>query len=289
MIFSDNPPIYQLPDELLLHVASYLFDPFTYTDLKNLSLVSHKFHPAAQETIYRTLLLDLFSRIAVPRLLRTLFDRPDLAAKVKTVRIGPTRQSTVKICEAQGFPLEFVRARSLMKLGELGYTESHPWSRTIQNSLHSGFAGVLLTLLPALGDLSILVADTIGNPSSDECVSGLFGSMVLPDLIVKRWDNLQNFSTNDMHVFKCNAPFKCLTSLNLKAVSIDTIKSLNGPGSLQGTDTLQYLILGVPMAFMDPVTMGPLESHLSCLFEALNCNRLRSLCIDLSVCTPNAH
>ena len=224
------------------------------------------------------------------RLLRTLFDRPDLAAKVKSLRIGPTRENIVKICQAQRFPLESLRAQSLMKLGELGYTKSHPWSRTIQNSSQLGFAGVLLTLLPALHDLGIWVMDhTRGDAVSDESVSGLFGSMVLPDLIVKRWDKLQSFSTNDTHVFKCNASFKCLTSLELSIVSAGTIMSLNGPGSLQGTESLQRLVLSVAMAFMDPVMMEENESHLSRLFEALNCNRLRILHINLSVCTLNVH
>ncbi|PZD38946.1 MelB, Na+melibiose symporter transporter [Pyrenophora tritici-repentis] len=282
MMASSNPPIYQLPDELLIHVASYLPDSTAPTHLRNLSLVSRKLRPAAQETLHGTVKLIVSCGChpkvnAVLKLLRTLLDRPDLALKVKTLRMRTVRKNIAKLCDDQGFDLEPLRTRSLARLGELGYTKSHPWYRTVQNSIESGFAGVLMTLVPTLTHLDFWVKDHHRGPPSGECVSGLFGGLGLPDIIVKTWANLQHLTTSDTHVLKCNVQLDNLKSLDLKTVSIGTVLRLNGPGCLHGAENLEDLAMSVSMGFADRILMDTTEIELSSLFEALSCNHLRSL------------
>jgi hypothetical protein len=276
MAASAGTPIYELPQELLLQIAFHLPDSDAPRGLKNLCLVSRRFRVIAQEVLHATAKL-MISCGCHPKvnpllkLLRTLFDRPDLALKLKVLRIRTVRKNVAKLCAEQHFSLEPLRTRSLAKLGELGYTKSHPWHRTILNSIESGFAGLLLIMLPNLIHLDFWVKDHHRGPPSGECISGLFGGMTAPDCIINGWCGLQHLTTSDTHVLKSGIHFDNLTSLDLKTISIGTILRLNGPASLQD------LALTVSIQFMDRLLIDKAEIQLSELFEALDCGRLRSL------------
>jgi hypothetical protein len=281
-------PVYQLPEELLLHIASHLPDSAIPGHLKNLCLVSRKFRPAAQEALHATAKLFISCGChpkvnPLLRLLRTLFDRPDLASKIKTLRIRTVRKNVARLCAEQIFNLQLLRTRSLAKLEDLGYKKTHPWHRTIQNSIESGFAGLLLIMLPNLNHLDFWVKDHHRGPPSSECISGLFGGMTAPDSIINGWSGLQHLTTSDTHVLKSGIRFDNLTSLDLKTISIGTILRLNGPGCLQGTENLQDLALTVSIQFMDRLLIDKAEIQLSDLFEALGCKCLRSLKLMLYV------
>ena len=281
--------IEQLPEELLLQIAFHLPDSADPRHLKNLCLVSRRFGPAAQETLHATAKLSISCGCHPTvnpflKLLRTLFDRPDLASKVRTLRVRTVRKDVAKLCAAQNFSLQLLRSRSLAKLAELGYKKSHPWHRTIQNSIESGFAGLLLIMLPNLTHLDFWVKDHHRGPPSSECISGLFGGMLAPDRVITGWNNLQHLTTSDTHVLKSGIQFESLTSLDLKTVSMGTILRLNGPGSLQGTTNLHVLALTASIQFMDELLIDKTEVELADLFKALGCSRLRKLEIMLYVC-----
>jgi hypothetical protein len=285
MALPANPPIYNLPEELLLHIASHLPDAAAPRSLKSLCLTSRKFRAAGQEVLHTVANLAISCGChpkvnPLLRLLRTLFDRPDLASHVKTLHIRTVRKNIAKLCEEQGFSLPPLRRRSLAKLEELGYTK-HPWHRTIQNSIESGFAGVLLILLPNLTHLEFWVKDHHRGPPSSECISGLFGGMSAPDTIANGWSTLRHLTTSDTHLFKSGIHFASLTSLDLKTISIGTILRLNGPGCLQGAENLQDLALTVSIQFADRLLIEKAEIQLSDLFESLSCFQLRSLTILL--------
>jgi hypothetical protein len=273
---SAGTPIHQLPEELVLQIASHLPDSADPRHLKNLCLVSRRFHPAAQEILHATAKL-LISCGCHPKvnpllkLLRTLFDRPDLASKVRFLRIRTVRKNVAKLCSEQGFCLQPLRARCLAKLEELGYPKSHPWHRTIQNSIESGLAGLLLIMLPNLTHLDFWVKDHNRGPPSGECISGLFGGMCVPDILVKGWNGLQHLTTSDTHVLKSGIQFDSLTSLDLKTITIGTILRLNGPGSLQGTGNLHDLALTVSVQFMDRLLTEKAEIQLSTQLLFTNC------------------
>ena len=285
MALPADPPIYKLPEELLLQIVSHLPDSDAPKSLKHLCLTSRKFRAAGQEVLHTVAKLSISCGChpkvnPLLRLLRTLFDRPDLATQVKTLRIRAVRKNVAKLCEDQGFSLTSLRTRSLAKLEELGYMK-HPWYRTIQNSIESGFAGVLLVLLPNLTHLEFWVKDHHRGPPSSECISGLFGGMSAPDSIINYWSTLRHLTTSDTHLFKSGINFASLTSLDLKTISIGTILRLNGPGCLQGAENLQDLALTVSIQFADRLLIEKAEIQLGDLFEALGCVQLQSLKILL--------
>ncbi|KAF1938251.1 hypothetical protein EJ02DRAFT_354953 [Clathrospora elynae] len=281
-----DAPIYRLPEELLLQIAASLPDSGKPTHLKNLCLVSSRVRAAAQEALHTTVKLAVSCGChpkvnPVLKLLRTLFDRPDLASKTKTLRLVTVRKDVAKLCEGHSFDLQLLRTRSLARLGDLGYTKSHLWHRTIQNSIESGFAGLLLALLPNLVHLDFWVKDHFRGPPSSECMSGLFGDMTAPDSIVQGWKNLRHLTTSDTHLLKSGIEFNSLTSLDLKTISIGTILRLNGPRCLQGTENLRELALTVSMQFADRLLIEKAEIQLADLFDALGCSRILSLKIML--------
>ncbi|RMZ70999.1 Drug resistance [Pyrenophora seminiperda CCB06] len=266
-----------LPDELFLMVISFLPQSdgtenlgdgtmdlrnlcrVGTMDLRNLCLVSHKVRSIAQGALHSTVKIPdritLQEQSLALKLLRTLFDRPDLALKIRDLSISASRQDITKPCEECGFELEPLRTQCLMRLGDLGYKRSHPWYRTIQNSIESGFVGVLLTLVPRLTRLGCWTTEYASNNSSGECVSGLFGSMMIPDCVVKEWVHLQHLTARDTTLLKCNAQLDSLTSLELTSITLGDVIYLTGPGCLQFTENLQHLSMGIQAIFGDHAWM----------------------------------
>ena len=98
----------QLPEELLLQVASYLPDSAAPRHLKNLCLTSRKLRPIGQEALHTTARLAISCGChpkvnALVKLLRTVLDRPDLAGKVKTLRFRAVRKQIMQLYAEQGF------------------------------------------------------------------------------------------------------------------------------------------------------------------------------------------
>ncbi|KAG9196108.1 hypothetical protein G6011_01229 [Alternaria panax] len=285
MALPADPPIHNLPDELLLQIASHLTNSATPRSLKNLCLTSRKFRAAGQEVLHTVAKLSSSCGChpkvnPLLRLLRTLLDRADLATQVKTLHFRTVRKNVAKLCEEQAFSLAPLRTRSLAKLEDLGY-KKHTWHKTIQNSIESGFAGVLLVILPNLTQLEFWVKDHYRGPPSSECVSGLFGGMSVPDSIISGWSTLRHLTSSDTHLLKSGINLASLTSLDLKTISIGTVLRLNGPGCLEGAENLQDLALTVSIQFADRLLIEKADIQFGDLFEALSCNQLRALRIIL--------
>ncbi|KAH7390511.1 hypothetical protein BKA66DRAFT_510598 [Pyrenochaeta sp. MPI-SDFR-AT-0127] len=280
------PAIYKLPEELLLQIAFQLPDSATPKHLKTLCLTSKTIRPAAQEALHTTAKLSISCGChpkvnPVVKLLRTLFERPDLAPKVKTLRFRTVRKNIARLYEEQSFDLQRLRARCLLELKVLGYNPTHPWIRSLDNGIESAFAGVLLILLPNLNHLDLWVKDHYRGPPSSECISGLFGTMSAPEVIVRAWDSVQHLTTGDTHALKCGVAFNNLKSLDLKTISIGTVLRLNGPRSLQGTEHLRDLSLTASIQFADRPLVEKAEINFHDLLDALGCDKLSSLKILL--------
>ncbi|KAL1793513.1 hypothetical protein ACET3X_008495 [Alternaria dauci] len=101
--------------------------------------------------------------------------------------------------------------------------------------------------------------------------------MSAPPSIVSGWSTLRHLTTSDTHLFKSGIDFACLTSLDLKTISIGTILRLNGPGCLEGAENLEDLALTVSVQFADRLLIEKAEIQLGDLFDALGCVQLRSL------------
>lgn len=218
---------------------------------------------------------------AILKLLRTVYDRPDLAVKVKILKFKTFRKSIGVIASDHGVDVDDLRRRGLTVLKKMGYSLRHPWWRSIENTIESAFAGLLLLELPNLSTLNFCVQDHVIGPSSSECVTGLFGLMSIPDQVRQAWRSLQHLITGDTHVLKCGIDFHNLVSLDLKQISIGTILRLNGHGCLQGTEKLQNLVLTVSIQFADRALVRKADAKLSDLFDALDCLYLQSLSITL--------
>lgn len=250
------------------------------------SRVSRKFLPAAQEALHTIAILFVSCGChpevnALMKLLRTLFDRPDLASKVRVLRLRTVRKSIAKLYDEQNFDLPALRTRSLSKLRDLGFQKSHPWWRSIENAIESSYAGVLFVLLPNLTSLDFWVKDHPRGPPSGECMSGLFGRFTPPDTVVQQWNSLKLLAIGDVHILKCGLELTSLTNLDLRTVSIGTILRLNGPGCLQGTEKLSELSLTVSVQFADRLLVDKADVQLRDLFDALACNQLSSLTLLL--------
>lgn len=166
MAASRDAPIERLPEELVLNIAYLLPDSATPSHLKNLSLVSRQFRPAAQEALHTTASLssscNCHPRVnAMARLLRTLLARVDLGAKVRTLRFRTVRKNVSEVYREQNFDLPAVRLQCLALLEKLGYRKAHPWWRSLENSIESAFGGVLLILVPNLTELDFWVCDIV--------------------------------------------------------------------------------------------------------------------------------
>ncbi|KAF2624056.1 hypothetical protein BU25DRAFT_305127, partial [Macroventuria anomochaeta] len=272
----------QLPEELLLQVALYLPDSTTPRHLKNLCLTSRKLRPIAQEALHTTAKLAISCGChpkvnAVVKLLRTLLDRPDLATKVKTLRFRAVRKRVDNLYAEHGFEILGFRNRCILQVEELGYQSTHPWWRSINNSVESAFGGLLLALLPNLTDLDFWIKDHHRGPPSSECISGLWGGTAPPETIVHGWKNISHLVTGDTSMLKCDIEFEKLTSLDLRTVSIGTVLRLNGPGSLQGAENVKDLALTVSIQFADRPLVEKAEIEFSELLDALACRALRNL------------
>ena len=272
----------QLPEELLLQIALYLPDSAMPRHLKGLCLTSRKLRPIAQEALHTTARLVISCGChpkvnALVKLLRTILDRPDLASKVKTLRFRAVRKQVMQLYAEQGFEFLGFRGRCILKLEELGYDRSHPWWRSIENSIESAFGGLLLVLLPNLTDLDFWIKDHQRGPPSSECISGLWGGTTPPQAILHRWKNISHFVTGDTSMLKCGIDFEKLTSLDLRTVSIGTVLRLNGPGSLQGAENVTNLTVTASIQFADRPLLEKAETEFSELLDALACRELRHL------------
>lgn len=278
-------PLDQLPEELLLQVALQLPDSGTPKHLKNLSLTSRKLRPTAQEALHTTARLAISCGChpkvnAIVRLLRTLLDRPDLAGKVRTLRFRAVRKRVEKLYAENGFELPAFRDRCISKLEELGYQSTHPWWRSIKNSVESAFGGLLLALLPNLIDLDFWIKDHQRGPPSSECISGLWGGTTPPEAVSHGWKNIQHLVTGDTSMLKCGIGFDKLTALDLRTVSIGTVLRLNGPSSLQGAENVIDLALTVSIQFADRPLVEKADIEFSDLLDALACRALKNLKIQ---------
>jgi hypothetical protein len=279
-------PLDQLPAELLLQIALYLPDSSTPSHLKNLSLTSQALRPIAQEALFTTAKLCTCCRCrskanALIKLLRTTLERPDLACKVKTLRFQAVRKPVDKLHTEPGFDLADLRNQCILKLEELGFQQTHPWWRSINNSIESSFGGLLLALLPQLTDVDFCVKDHQHGTYSGECISGLWGGTSPPKSVLHNWKNVNRLTTGDAAMLKCGIQFESLTALDLRTISIGTVLRLNGPGSLQGAENVTDLTLTASIQFADKNFVEKVEIEFGGLFEALACRALKTLRISL--------
>ncbi|KAF2646445.1 hypothetical protein P280DRAFT_464669 [Massarina eburnea CBS 473.64] len=170
-----SPPIWKLPDELLLCIAAKLA---RNTDLRRLSLVNKKLKGIAQEALVKEVLMPPNGII---KLLDTLCGRSDLAKKVKSVDLGDyqfpaVRSPTGGINDERLsiFNLDksslFRRLRSSIDetngeglfariIAAIGKEQGAIWTPS-----HQYFLDILIALSPSLKELTIRLPERPGDP-----------------------------------------------------------------------------------------------------------------------------
>jgi len=260
-------------------MALRLPDSSTPSHIKNLSPTSRGLRPIAQEALFTTAKLCVCcghcpKGNALIKLLRTVLERPDLSCKVKSLRFQAVRKPVDKLYAEQGPGLADLHNRCILKLEELGFQQTHPWWRSINNFIESSFGGLLLALLPQLTDVDFCVKDHQHGTYSSECISGLWGGTSPPKSVLHNWTNVNRLTTGDTSMLKCSIQFKSLTALDLRTISIGTVLRLDGPGSLQGAENITDLALTASIQFTDKKLVEKAEIEFGGLLEALACRVL---------------
>ena len=191
------------------------------------------------------------------------------------------RKPVDKLYPEHGTDLADLRNRCILKLEELGFQQTHPWWRSINNSIESSFGGLLLALLPQLTDVDFCVKDHQHGTYSSECISGLWGGTSPPKSVLHNWKNVNRLTTGDTSMLKCGIQLESLTALDLRTISIGTVLRLNGPGSLQGAENITDLTLSASLQFADKALVEKAEIEFGGLLEALACRALKTLSISL--------
>jgi len=168
--------IYRLPNELLHHIISYIAseprtrddNPYSINaaywavtkDLRNVALTSRRFAPVAQERLFQSPYLSddrHFSRplghVPFSSFLRSMLDRPDLAAVVKELRLAITQRfddyagAKMRVEVEQRVLLE---AEKIVRATTFKDERKALWLDDLQYGVSGPLAGVILHLLPNL-------------------------------------------------------------------------------------------------------------------------------------------
>ncbi|PVI04019.1 hypothetical protein DM02DRAFT_586823 [Periconia macrospinosa] len=285
---ADEPYIYRLPTEILLQIAGYLGatkdQPLR---LQDLCRVSKKLLPIAQSELYANAYLP-FTCGCHPcvnpavQLLRTLLQRPDLAAKVKALRFFATNQTITKLYKQKNFRLKSLRDECLWRLTEYGYTSKldNPWRRCLLNDVESAYVGVLLTLLPNLETLRFQVRETIQGYPSIEPLPAFFGSPVSYPMLANLQKTVKHVGISDIGFLR-DTRFKTLKSLDLSYVDWQTLVRMQGPHTIKSAKSIESLCISMSIYVMEDYTNHGTGLSLRSLLEALDCYNVKSLSIKL--------
>jgi len=176
--------ILRLPDEILLHAASYLDDA---TDYCALALTCHRLVPISQELLFTSPVLDRTSDggagSPIVSFLRTLLLRADLANFVQCLTIK-TRSRTInhraECTQTCCCGLDQTKILLQQRFENEGNPGGAAWPALLQQGREPAFAGVIITMLPSLHEITmrhtsettdhIKVADFFGAPDASASI-----------------------------------------------------------------------------------------------------------------------
>ncbi|KAF2118740.1 hypothetical protein BDV96DRAFT_642916 [Lophiotrema nucula] len=275
-----EPAIYRLPNELLLKIASLLRAPQSRAarlDLTSLSLVAKRLRQIAEDSLYRDL---SHERLHIAPILRTLLSRPELALKVVSLGVLVLRKhASFGRASTTSFDYEALGDACLAKLEEMGYGSKHPWYKAVEARIGSALAGVLLTMLPRLRNLSMHILDVCfgSMPYTSDPAISLFGTENLPSPAVALFNSLTHLSIPAAHISMLTSDLQDLRSLVITDMIFDHMGRLQGPGTLPIGPRLTTLMLTIHLmavAFTPAVVNG--HFRLEYLIEALGCYSLET-------------
>jgi hypothetical protein len=227
----EKPLSPDLPDEILLHVASFILgDPAprfqgvvkcvtpedaedeidheleqvrqefrsVSSTLRSLALTSQRFRPIAQEILLRAPILYDQSReykiSPIVNFARTLLERPDLTKYVRNLRINvPSDYATPGI---KGPPINSAVSKgsaAVVDRLKIDTQTKKYWTAELNNFYPRAYCGVILALVPKLEQLHL--APSIKHDSGRELLAMLFGlEQFVYDVDLVRIPGLSNLS-----------------------------------------------------------------------------------------------
>ncbi|KAF2251709.1 hypothetical protein BU26DRAFT_516484 [Trematosphaeria pertusa] len=287
---ADPPPLYRLPNELLLHVAEHV-DAAEVADLLSLSQVSKRVRPIAEDLLYRCVKLgppqiDEPAANGMPRLLLTILTRPELAEKMRALQFVTVRKNLCGAYHMAGLDFEQLRLLSLAKLVALGYKKGHPWHRMVEASIESAYGGLLLAILSNLTTLDVAVLDCALawdrlNSASSDPIMALFGTLIPPKVAIGLFQQLVSLAALASHTEFLALDMPNLSQLSLANISPDDLLRLNGPASLSGAPKLHSMAISLDHEMIRSGTLPFRYSDLEHMFSAFDCPDLTNLSLRL--------
>ena len=223
--------LYDLPNEILLHIASFIpgdttprfegvvecitpedaedeidyeleqvrrdFGNVSY-NLRSLALTSRRLHPIAQEILFHApILYDLkldYKTSSIVNFTRTLLERPELAKHVRTLRINvPSDYATPSIIGPPSASAIFQGSTEVVEKLKMSIQTKMYWKKELDNFYPRAYCGVILALIPKLEQLYL--APSIKHDSGRELLPMLFGlEEFVCDIEVAQIPGLRNLS-----------------------------------------------------------------------------------------------
>jgi len=202
--------------------------------------------------------------------LRTVFERPDLAKKIKAISFTAVRRNVLALYKSENFDLVELHKKSLRELDKFGVSTPHPWRSSLVINVESAYVGVLLCLLPQLKDLSYTMRDHHRKRLSIDSLSAFIGVSVPPVKISNAIARLECLALWDMSVLWA-FNFASLRTLRIQSFLVTDLMRLNGPDTFLGTSLLKELDIGASVAVMDEDAMVSLSVGFCDVINAFGC------------------
>ncbi|KAF2738772.1 hypothetical protein EJ04DRAFT_560438 [Polyplosphaeria fusca] len=209
-------------------------------------------------------------------LLRTLLDRPDLAIKANGLWVETVRKSVASAYKVEHFDWNCLQKGSLVTLKKLGH-DGDAWSRMIEASIESAYAGLLLTLLPKLRFLDLRVYDSQSGIYSFEPTTALFGAPVMPHVAAPVFQHLECVRLPAPHFALLSEPLESLTYLKLVKMEMRNMIWLNGPGTLLGASGLGTINLKISIRLISKQYSSSYRCFAGDIINAMQCRKLKQL------------
>ena len=161
------------------------------------------------------------------------------------------RKNFRKQYEDHAFDFAGLQELCLGKLKELGHGEGDPWHTMVKASIESGFAGLLLVLVPNLATLDLAIFDNHHGLFAYEPLVALFGSPVAVKVSMPTLRHLKHLSIPSVHLPLLACNLENLTKLEMDKVTTIQMSRLNGPNSLAGISKLKSLKLEAVVQLME--------------------------------------
>lgn len=163
-----RPTLTSLPDELLLLIGSHIVHSTRNTTLCNLSLVSRRFRPIAQEWLLRR---PRFNLTYIDAYMWSIAHRPHLLPQIRSLEVWSTSAGRIERF-ASGFPVRryapvrcpawlgqrrgfLEKCREIVWYYARGAEERMYWAMAMEVDVVAGLFGVLLCVLPGLRELKL--------------------------------------------------------------------------------------------------------------------------------------